>query len=490
MTHLGIPERAAISTDSPGRRPRLAAPGPAPGWAPTEAVARRDARLRRVVAFADALAAALALLVTMLLVGVDHPAVAALSTVPLIVLAAKVIGVYDRQASLVRNSTLDEVPLLLQLATLYALIVWLLNGLILTGSSTRQELLVNWIALSVLLIVLRALARLLVRHTTTPERCLVIGDGPTCARIRTKLAKPSLHSAVVAHIPIGTGQAEHRSMEALAGGTDLVRAANLHRVDRIMIAPEHADADEVLNVIRHASSLGVKVSVVPRLLEVVGSSGSFDEVEGIPLLSMRSARLSRSSWMIKRALDLTASLVGLALCSPVLVAIAVAIELESGGPCLFRQLRIGRDGKAFEMLKFRTMVHGADKQRDALAGLNESDGLFKIARDPRLTRVGRLLRTMSLDELPQLWNVVRGDMSLVGPRPLVLEEDLLVEGWYRRRLQLTPGMTGPWQILGSGRVPLREMVNIDYLYAVNWSLWNDLKILLRTVPYVVRRRNV
>ena len=140
------------------------------------------------------------------------------------------------------------------------------------------------------------------------------------------------------------------------------------------------------------------------------------------------------------------------------------------------------------MLKFRTMVEDAERLKAELADANEADGLFKIADDPRITRVGRLLRRTSLDELPQLVNVLRGEMSLVGPRPLVLEDDQRVEGWYRRRLQLTPGMTGRWQVLGSARIPLHEMVKLDYLYVANWSLWGDVKILLRTVGFMIGRR--
>ncbi len=143
---------------------------------------------------------------------------------------------------------------------------------------------------------------------------------------------------------------------------------------------------------------------------------------------------------------------------------------------------MGRDDVPFEMLKFRTMVDGADARKAALAARNEAgDGLFKIEDDPRITRVGGLLRRTSLDELPQLINVLRGDMALVGPRPLVLDEDSLIEGWQRPRLELQPGMTGPWQVFGSARIPLDEMVKIDYLYGANWSLWLDVKILLRTV---------
>jgi lipopolysaccharide/colanic/teichoic acid biosynthesis glycosyltransferase len=170
--------------------------------------------------------------------------------------------------------------------------------------------------------------------------------------------------------------------------------------------------------------------------------------------------------------------------------IAVTIKLTSPGPVLFRQRRVGRNGRVFEMLKFRTMVDGADAQKEALKSLNEAHGLFKIADDPRITKVGRFLRRASLDELPQLFNVLRGEMSLVGPRPLVTDEDSEIEGWRRRRLVVPPGMTGFWQLLGSSRVPRDEMVKIDYLYGANWSLWVDVKILLRTLPHVLARRGL
>jgi lipopolysaccharide/colanic/teichoic acid biosynthesis glycosyltransferase len=179
---------------------------------------------------------------------------------------------------------------------------------------------------------------------------------------------------------------------------------------------------------------------------------------------------------------------GLMVLMPALAGIAVAVKCASPGPVLFRQRRIGRDGVEFELIKFRTMVDGADSLKAGLLELNEgADGFFKIADDPRVTRVGRFLRRIYLDELPQLINILRGEMSLVGPRPLVPDEDRCIEGWQRDRLLLKPGMTGHWQIFGSSRIPLREMVKIDYLYGANWSLWSDTKILLRTVPYVIRR---
>jgi lipopolysaccharide/colanic/teichoic acid biosynthesis glycosyltransferase len=173
-----------------------------------------------------------------------------------------------------------------------------------------------------------------------------------------------------------------------------------------------------------------------------------------------------------------------------MLAIAVAVRLDSRGPVFFRQTRVGKDGKRFEMLKFRSMVVDADALKEALRHLNETSGLFKIENDPRITRVGRWLRRTSLDELPQLFNVWRGEMSLVGPRPLVVDEDAQVHGLDRHRLHLTPGMTGHWQILGSARIPMDEMVGIDYLYVANWSMWEDIKILLRTIPYVFASRGM
>jgi lipopolysaccharide/colanic/teichoic acid biosynthesis glycosyltransferase len=171
--------------------------------------------------------------------------------------------------------------------------------------------------------------------------------------------------------------------------------------------------------------------------------------------------------------------------------ISLAIKLDSRGPVFFRQRRMGREDTSFEIFKFRTMVDGADDHRKELADRNEAGGgLFKIEDDPRITRVGRFLRRTSLDELPQLINVLAGDMSLVGPRPLVLDEDSLIQGHHRHRLLVPPGVTGLWQIFGSARIPLNEMVKIDYLYGANWSLWLDLKILLRTVPVVFGQRGL
>jgi exopolysaccharide biosynthesis polyprenyl glycosylphosphotransferase len=259
-------------------------------------------------------------------------------------------------------------------------------------------------------------------------------------------------------------------------------------VHRVIISPVAANSRGTLDLVREAKQAGVRVSLLPRVLEVVGSSVEFDHVDGLTMLGVRRFGLTRSSRALKRGFDLAISSVMLLAVAPIMAAVMLAIRLDSKGPVLFRQTRVGRDGERFEILKFRTMVPEAEALKGNLFHLNETQGLFKITDDPRITRVGRVLRRSALDELPQLLNVWRGQMSLVGPRPLVVDEDAKIEGLDRSRLHLTPGMTGHWQILGSAKVPLHEMVGIDYLYVANWSLWTDLKIMLRTIPYMLARR--
>jgi exopolysaccharide biosynthesis polyprenyl glycosylphosphotransferase len=454
---------------------------------------RRDALFRRMLLAADVVAIVGAFVLT---VALSRRSVqltwAAVALVPILVVCAKLTGLYDRDETLLRKTTLDEAPKLLQLATLCALVAWLTGGLIVHGMLDRHEAMFLWLALAALLILARAGSRALALRIAPVERCLFIGDDLSAETIRSKLTgHGGVKAEVVAHLDldkVAPWSTDSFSEPRLAEIRDLARTLDVHRA---IIAPRSADAGEMLNLVRTLKAVGVRVSVLPRLLEVVGSSVEFDDLHGVTVMGVRRFDLTRSSAAFKRAFDLFGASVGLLAVSPLLVVIAVAIRLDSRGPVFFRQQRVGRHGQRFGMLKFRTMVPDAEALKDSLRHRNEAkEGLFKIAEDPRVTRVGRLLRRSALDELPQLWNIVRGEMSLVGPRPLVLEEDQRVEGWHRRRLELMPGMTGPWQILGPSRVPLKEMVAIDYLYVANWSLWSDIKILLRTVPHVLGRRGL
>ena len=454
---------------------------------------RRDAIFRRLLVVADVFAIVTAFVLTVELSRRSLALTwAGIAAVPILVGCAKLTGLYDRDETLLRKTTLDEAPKLFQLATLCALVAWLAGGLITRGVLDRHEAMFLWLALAGLLIMARAGARAMALRVSPVERCLFIGDEVSAETIRAKLTgHGGVNAKVVAHLDLDKVEpwsTDSFSEPRLAEIRDLAQTLDVHRA---IIAPRSVDAGEMLNLVRTLKAVGVRVSVLPRLLEVVGSSVEFDDLHGVTVMGVRRFDLTRSSAAFKRAFDLFGASLGLLAISPLLLVIAIAIKLDSRGPVFFRQLRVGRHGQRFHMLKFRTMVPDAEAMKEALRHRNEAkEGLFKIAEDPRVTRVGRLLRRSALDELPQLLNVFKGEMSLVGPRPLVVEEDQRVEGWHRRRLELMPGMTGPWQILGPSRVPLKEMVAIDYLYVANWSLWTDVKILLRTVPHVLGRRGL
>ena len=459
-----------------------------------EVIRRRDALFRRALAVADMTAVAVALALSAVVLGDDSLNVAAI-LVPLgFVLVVKALGLYDRDEHLLHRATLDEVPALFGIATLAALLLWLANGVFIDGELGRRQVLGTWVVLFLLTICLRSLARSLALRLAPVERCLLVGDAGTAAYLRDNLA---VSTSVKAELVGVLGPDEQSILDAEAGSwrpipEGLGPALAEHEVDRVILATGPRGRDEVLYIIRELKEYGVKVSVLPETSRVAGSSVELDHLHGLTLLGMRRFEFSRSSRAIKRTVDIAGSAAALILLSPLLLVIWLSIRLDSGGPAIFRQRRVGRHGDEFEMLKFRTMVSEAEQLKDEIRHLNEgAEGLFKIADDPRLTRVGRRIRPWQLDELPQLINVLRGKMSLVGPRPLIPEEDRKIEGWYRRRLDVPPGITGHWQILGSSRaIPLDEMVKLDYLYVANWSLWGDVRLLLRTVPFLIRRRGV
>ena len=457
-----------------------------------EATFRRDMMYRRALGLADVLSAAIAVLVGVLLLGHDSLSSAAVLAIPLVVIVGKLAGLYDRDEHLVKKGTLDEAPQLFWVATLYTLLLFLAGPYIVDGPFGRDQALGLWGLLWGSMLVTRCAARRLARGVAPEERCLVLGDHEVAAWLANKVdGTPGLKTQVVGRVALEPDPPGANGLPILGEFDTLGLALAAHDVDRVIIAPGDSDADHILDAIRLVKALGVKVSVLPRLFEVVGSSVEFDQIDGVTLLGVRRYGLSRSSALLKRGFDMAGAATITLVIAPLMLMIALAIKLDSRGPVLFQQRRMGRHGVSFEMLKFRTMRDGADREKHHLQRRNQAGGgLFKIENDPRITRVGSFLRRTSLDELPQLLNVLRGDMALVGPRPLVIDEDRLVEGWRRRRLQLSPGMTGLWQIFGSARIPLDEMVKIDYLYGANWSLWLDVKILLRTVPFVLSRRGL
>jgi exopolysaccharide biosynthesis polyprenyl glycosylphosphotransferase len=453
---------------------------------------RRDARYRYFLLLADALACAVGVIAAAWLGKTTHLTVQSVLLVPVAPALAKILGLYDRDQARIRKSTLDELPQLIQLAALISFVSLMLSPVVFAGVLGPREAVALLIVLFAGLVTGRTIARRLAGQLTPPERCLFIGPTDEAMRFRQKVDHDyATNAKLVAQIELHDASpwaSPTVSERSLADARELVRRLKIHRV---IIAPHASGGGDMLDLMRTFGAIGVRVSLIPAMLQVVGSAVEFDDVQGVAVLGVRAFSLSHSSRLIKRLFDVVGALVALVLLAPLFAALALLVKLTSNGPVFFRQERVGRGGRMFGLLKFRSMVADAEERKAELAEHNQAAaGFFKIADDPRITRVGRFLRHTNLDELPQLLNVLRGEMSLVGPRPLIPQEDERVVGWHRRRLELTPGITGHWQVLGSSRVPLDEMVAIDYLYVANWSLWTDLKLLLRTIPHVLTGRGL
>jgi len=450
---------------------------------------RRERRLRRSMALADALAVGVALLCTVLLPSNDPLTPWAVLLFPGIVATAKILGLYEGDDQRIRKTTVEELPRLAQLGALLVLGIWLGDKLLIGGEAGKNQALLLGLTFVVAAILGRRTARGLINRNQPRERCLFIGDERSYDRLRTIFERNELPAELAPCVPVEQGMIDGRS-DVAADARALIEIIASHGAHRLIIGPHGLTNTMTFELVEAAREAGTRVSMLPDMLEVVGSSVDFDDLYGVTLLGVRHAYLSRSSKLLKRTFDLFGATLILIPAAPVMAVIAIAIRRDSPGPVLFRQSRIGRGGEPFQICKFRTMADGADALKEGLRELNQADGLFKIHDDPRITRVGRFLRRTSLDELPQIFNVLRGQMSLVGPRPLVADEDGRILGVRRGRLRLTPGMTGPWQISGGARVSLEDMVKLDHLYVSNWTLWGDLKILLRTGPYVLARHGL
>lgn len=402
---------------------------------------------------------------------------------------------YERDRRNISVSTLDEVRDILTSLGLVGFATFSLAlGFDAGGILPSHPLSVVffWVAGVVLIPCGRAVLRhRVIPFSTDSQRALVVGAGRVGQAIVRKIRKnPQYNVEVIGFLDDDPAvlDPDVADVPVLGAEKDLVETIVGQNISRVVLAFSRSTHEDVLQVVRNAGLRDVHISIVPRYFDIIAANVGIADVEGISVLELPVAGLSRLARATKRGFDLAVTVPSLILLSPLLLAIAVAIKLETRGPALFRQTRTGRGDEQFEILKFRTMVVGAEQMRDNLLDENESGGpLFKIRDDPRVTRVGRMLRRTSLDELPQLLNVVRGQMSLVGPRPFVTYEDDKIDGWARRRLDITPGMTGLWQVLGRNDIDYDEMVKLDYLYVTNWSLWWDTKLLLRTIPVVFRR---
>lgn len=433
--------------------------------------------LRRMLAMGDLLAVAAAAV----LVGIwgSGPAAALLMVLsaPIWIVTAKLAGLYDRDNRTLRHLTVDELPWLLVWAlSSTALLTLLLAPFPALDLSADDRLLVWGVVLG-LGFLFRATARGLWRRITPPQRVLIVGDGPLAQAVVRKLELfPDIHAEIHSRIP---SCSELR--ERLRGLID--------DVDRVVIACSELSEgllEELLPVCRTSH---VKLTIVPPTRGMFGTATHLSHIADLPLLDYNTWDISRTTVALKRVFDMVVAAFALVLTFPLFLVAGLAILVDSGLPIFFRQTRGGEHAHPFQMLKFRTMVRDAEALLPGLVPFEQLEApMFKLKADPRVTRVGRLLRRTSLDELPQLVNVLRGQMSIVGPRPEQLD---LVERYapeHQFRLQVKPGITGPMQIYGRGELTFDERLAVEREYVENLSLARDIRIVLMTLPAVFGKR--
>jgi exopolysaccharide biosynthesis polyprenyl glycosylphosphotransferase len=415
-------------------------------------------------------------------------------SLPVWVFVAGLYGLYARDAERTDHTTADDFAPIFHLVTTGTWLVFVATRLSGAGVPHISRLAIFWGLAIALIIVLRAVARGLYRgRDAFRQNTVIVGTDETGQLLAKKLlSHPECGINVVGFVDTPRHRIGDLGNLPLLGTPDelpeIVRELD---VERVVIAFSGQGRDETTDLIRMLSNLGIQIDIVPRFPDVVEPRIDTYSVEGITLFGLRPVRLSRTARTAKRTIDIAGAAAVLALMTPVLAVVAVMIRLDSPGPVFYRQLRVGASGRYFRIWKFRTMLPDADDRKAEVAHLNHhlhngDPRLFKIHDDPRVTRVGRFLRRHYLDEFPQLINVLSGDMSLVGPRPLILSEAEHVGTWALSRLNLKPGMTGLWQVLGGSAISFGEMVKLDYLYVSSWSLWNDIRLLSQTIPVVFR----
>jgi exopolysaccharide biosynthesis polyprenyl glycosylphosphotransferase len=423
--------------------------------------------------------------------------VVALVMLPAWLVAAKLGGLYDHDEERADHSTVDELAGVLRIVTTG---VWtILVAALVTGVAHPRlgHLAAFWAFAVPLIVGGRGLARAACRRTRMyTQNTAIVGTGDVGQTFASKIRQHPEYGINLVGFVDRSPRDLRRGLEAipvLGSPEHLPALVKLYDIERVLIAYCDDSPWDMVSLIRSLNDLDVQVDIVPRLYEIVGPSATMHAVEGLALIGLPSFSLSRSSQLLKRAMDLVLGGLGLIVLLPLFLLIAVLIKLDSRGPVFFRQVRMGAHEQTFRIHKFRTMGCDAEERKREVAHLNmyadtDDPRMFKVPDDPRVTRIGGFLRRFSLDELPQLIDVVRGKMSLVGPRPLILDEDQHVVDWARKRLDLRPGITGLWQVLGRNAIPFEDMTKLDYLYVANWSLWGDLRLILQTIPALVRSR--
>jgi exopolysaccharide biosynthesis polyprenyl glycosylphosphotransferase len=319
------------------------------------------------------------------------------------------------------------------------------------------------------------------------RRVVLVGAGESLARLKSSLT--SARSGLTYEFVGIVAPEDVPGLHLLGSRAELARVLDEVRPDEVILTEADFDERTVLEVVEQAHRQGIKVRLAPDTTELLVQRGEYVPGQGAPLFELRPPVLTGWEWAVKRTFDLVLSILAIVVGLPLWALIALAVKIDSRGPVFFVDRRVGVGEREFGMLKFRTMVVEAPELQPELEDANEAEGaLFKIRDDPRVTRVGRFLRRFSLDEIPQVVNVVKGEMSLVGPRPLPLRDYKLLEDWHRARYRVLPGMTGLWQISGRSGLSFDDLVRLDFTYLENWSIWLDVSIIAKTIPAVVARR--
>ncbi|MSQ15379.1 MAG: sugar transferase [Dehalococcoidia bacterium] len=398
-------------------------------------------------------------------------------------------GLYSRKT---KASLLEEVSSITSGSSfgmlLFLALVFLFRGL----AYSRGLFLMAWVLIMSLLILSRICQRLYTAYQRSKgvgvKRVLVVGSGQLARAVMHVLStEPGLGYSLVGFLEDGQqmngGSSRFRSLGKLPEVEDALRT---HDVDEIIVAVPSYPREFFSEIMEICEKNGVAFKMVPDLYELSLSSLNVDDLRGIPLIGAKEVSIQGFNLATKRVVDVMVAAFIMVILSPLWLLLALIIKLNSTGPVYFRQTRLGKGGKPFTAFKFRSMHEKAEAELVQLMDKNEANGpIFKIRNDPRITGVGKFLRRTSLDELPQLINVLKGEMSLIGPRPPIPSEVEQYEPWHLKRLDTAPGLTGLWQVSGRSELPFDEMVMLDIYYIENWSLGMDVKILLRTIPAVI-----
>jgi exopolysaccharide biosynthesis polyprenyl glycosylphosphotransferase len=403
----------------------------------------------------------------------------------------KLNGVYDQPRG---ASWFDEVyRLLTGTATGIILMVFVMVFLFRLLFYSRLIFFYAGVLITIFLSASRLAKRMVRRHLRQKglgvDRLLIVGAGEVGRTVmRHVVAQPSLGYHVVGFVDDDPekGKTDIGRFKALGSTSNIPRLVKELVVDEVIITLPWMYHRKIVSIIAQCEREQVRVRIVPDLFQMTLSHLDTEDLGGIPMIGVREISISSTGILLKRTMDVVVSLIGLTILLPFFFLIALLIKLDSPGAVFFRQIRVGKGEQLFSCYKFRSMRHGAEEEKETLLDLNEADGpIFKIRKDPRITRMGRILRRLSLDELPQLLNVLMGHMSLVGPRPAPPSEVQRYQPWHKRRLEVAPGMTGLWQVSGRSELSFDEMVLLDLYYIENWSPMLDLQIILRTLPTVI-----